>query len=87
MCYLVCGTEVITEIEEPIYSWDYMSRYDTGCSTTYVLDCGSDLGAMYTECANSGEYKYSGDIVCEYTVYNCSSGYTKLNDSYCYKYN
>lgn len=87
----VCGIDGYDDMSSPDFYWSEFGSYqDTSCSaTTNIPACDGhwDLGAMYTTCSPSGTYEYSGNLVCSQTIYDCASGYSYLNDSYCYKYN
>ena len=74
-------------------SGNYGSSYVSGCSTNYSYDFGSSTstasscstGSSFT--CNSSNYGASYVSGCSAAAYACSnSGYTKINDSYCYSY-
>ena len=64
----------------------------TSCSCTgYGASCSSG-SVDYSSCADhrwcdAGEELYNNNLYCRalVTTYTCSSGYTKINDNYCYK--
>ena len=74
-------------------SSNYGSSYVSGCSTNYNYSFGSSTstasscstGSSFT--CNSSNYGASYVSGCSAAAYACSnSGYTKINDSYCYSY-
>lgn len=68
---------------------NYTYTYSTSSSTQKSLSsCQASTG--YSSCSGSYSSSQSSmkgkvNISCKINGYTCSSGYTKLNDSYCYK--
>lgn len=64
----------------------YQAQYET-CYVCYYTQCPSAFPKIdwsRSECKKVWKPKYCSDT-CYDTVYKCSSGYSKANDSYCYK--
>ena len=57
---------------------EYYEYYDGSCS---------DLAEVKSVCQWETDHTYNGEITCSTDTYSCDTGYTQLNDSYCYKHN
>ena len=64
----------------PVYSYGFKSSTSSvdSCTTTSSKSCNN-----YSDYNNGNSYVSK----CTPTEYSCSSGYTNLEDSYCYKIN
>ena len=85
------ATSCSTESSFTCNSSNYGSSYVSGCTPNYGYSFGSStstasscsIGSSFT--CNSSNYGSSYVSGCTPAAYSCSSGYTKINDSYCYK--
>ena len=82
-----CGSGWSSTVSSTTYTYSYSPTSSTSSNLT---SCSSSTG--YSSCSGSysssqSSMKNKVNVTCTPSSYTCSTGYTKVNNSYCYKIN